>query len=460
MKWIKSLGVATTMALFAVTMLGQSPATGGQPQTPAPAGSPAGANPVQTSAPAAPARPMMRVSCPVISPAANPASFSWKHGPAEYHAYVDATKATTPAEQASLFAAFLQKYPDSDYRHAALEGEMMADSRSGQTAASVQAARRLLQSGVDAGTQLQAFYVIAGMLPSDLQLQTNLPLVAEAGDCGLKALQQVPRPASVPAAQFNAQKRAAQAIFERAIGFVEWHRKNYAAAIAPLSRAAQLNSTDPSTYYWLGVSQLYKQPPDFLGGIFSLARASDLAPSVGLITNYFRKAYTSYHGSANGMQDVLALAKTNTQPPAGFNIVSIATIRNQQNEAEYQKELQAYKNWLPPKNTFEGIEARLKRPDKARAMWDSIKGQGLDLTGIVIRSTPTTLLLAVGQAYQTKNQADVRIQLVIRHVVSRGDKVEVVGVPVSYLTRPHFLLVLNKGRIMVGARRASRRGRR
>ena len=493
MKWIRSMGVALIMALGAAAMLGQSPdagqnanapsagqsatptapgqaapatgaaqsatptapgqaapATGAaQPATPSAPGQAAPATgAAQSATPPVPARPLLQVTCPAIAPQANPAQFHWKHGLAEYNAYSAATKATG-AQQAQLFAQFAQKFPDSDYRNAALEGEMQSDARAGQTNAAVQVARQLITSGADASTQVNAFFLIGELLPTNVQLQSNLPLVSEAGQCGLKALAQMPRPANASPSSFAASQTAAKAIFERAIGFVELHRKNYAGAVGPLTRATQMNPQDPSSYYWLGISQLYSQPPNFLGGIFSLARASDLAPSTAIITNYFQKAYTSYHGSANGMQSVLALAKTNNDPPASFTIVSQAQKEMAAEEAKLKAEEYAAAHALPPSNTFEGIEARLKIPAKAPAIWRGLRDVPIELdNAVVIHSTPTILLLAVGKTYQKENQADVRLDLVIRHVYRRGGMLNVEGVPVTYHVHPHFLLVLDKGHVV------------
>ncbi len=452
MKRTRSLGVALILALIATLAIAQTPApaTGQSSTAPTPAtGAQNTSAPAAPAAPAIPPRPLMQVSCPAIAPPANPAQFHWKHGLAEYNAYAAAMKAASPAQQAEAFADFVQKFPDSDYKVAALEGEMQADYRAGQTESAIQVGQQLLATGkADAGAQVQVYYLVGGLLPSDIQLQSNLPLVAEAGQCGLKAMDRMEKPANVPEATFAQQQHVAEAIFQRAIGFVEWHRKNYAAAIAPLTQATRLNSKDPSSYYWLGLSQLYQQPADFLGGIFSLARASALAPNVSLITNYFQKAYTNYHGSTQGMQDVLNLAKTNTQPPANFNIVSFAQIQNAENEAKYKAELYKFEHQLPPANTIEGIEARLMRPDKAAKVWGNLRGVGLQLSGVVVRSTLTRLWLAVGKPYKAKNQADVQVDLVIHRLVRRGDTVNIIGVPIEYHTSPHLLIVLNKGRIL------------
>ncbi|MGH9519533.1 MAG: hypothetical protein ACRD2D_07775, partial [Terriglobales bacterium] len=67
-------------------------------------------------------------SCPAPAAAAPADKKGWKHGLPEYNDFNAAAKATDNAQKAQLAAAFVQKYPDSDYKNSALEIEMGAQA--------------------------------------------------------------------------------------------------------------------------------------------------------------------------------------------------------------------------------------------------------------------------------------------------------------------------------------------
>ncbi len=396
------------------------------------------------------------VHCLPLTPAPNTAGYKWKQGMAEYNAYVAATRAATPLQKAQLFAAFVKEFPHSDYKQAAMQAEMTAYAQAGKTLPALAVGKKLLASGAtSAPVQLAVYFLSATYLPQIIQpndpdLQTQLQQLQTAGVCGLKAINTIPRPPQLPAATFAAQQAQAREIFQRGLGFVALQDKNYAAAIPHFQAAARINSKDPLVYYWMGLSQLTIKPPQYQQGIYNLARAAALAPQVGSFNSYFTQVYSQYHGSAQGAAAVKNEALAHAQMPSGYHIVSYADIANaqaqakyNQEEAQYQKELHA----LPPADSFPGIVARLKRPSHRAKEWAQIRGVGLELQGTVIHSQPTYIVLAVPETATPSGRPDVRVDLVIRHVVRRGIQVTVLGVPYRYTLKPHFMLYMNKGRI-------------
>lgn len=397
-----------------------------------------------------------QAQCLPLTPAPSTAGYKWKQGMAEYNAYVAATRAASPLQKAQFFSAFVHEFPNSDYKQAALQDEMTAYAQAGKTLAALAVGKRLLAAGAtSAPVQLAVYFLSATYLPQVIQpndpdLQTQLSRLQTSGVCGLKALNAIPRPPQLPASTFAAQQAQAREIFQRGLGFVALQRKNYAAAIPHFQAAARINPKDPLVYYWMGLSQLTIKPPQYQLGIYNLARAAALAPQVASFNSYFTQVYSQYHGSAQGAAAVKAQALARAQMPAGYHIVSYADIANaqasakyNQEEAKYQKELHA----LPPADSFPGIVARLKRPSHRAKEWAQIRGVGLELQGTVIHSHPTYIVLAVPETATPSGRPDVRVDLVIRHVVRRGIQITVLGVPFRYTLKPHFMLLMNKGRI-------------
>ncbi|MGH9485039.1 MAG: hypothetical protein ACRD1F_08280, partial [Terriglobales bacterium] len=236
-------------------------------------------------------------SCP--APASTPAKMAWKHGRPEYDAFTAATKATG-VQQARLAAAFVQKYPDSDYKITALQVEMQAQSAipSLQPQA-VKTAETLLQTaGASAGQLLSADVIVSYLQPNlikgtDPNLQAQSQKLLTIASCGQQLLS---------SGASSAQQSQFEAILLKAKGFAQLNLKQYSDAVSTLSQVAQNDPKDPLPYYWMGIAQVTKPTPDFNAGIFDLAKASVLAPSTSGIANYLNTVYTSFHGSADGLQ--------------------------------------------------------------------------------------------------------------------------------------------------------------
>ncbi|MGH9472581.1 MAG: hypothetical protein ACRD1M_07540 [Terriglobales bacterium] len=391
-------------------------------------------------------------ACP--SPSA-PAKKAWKpgtEGTEEYTAFTAAASSKDPTQQAQLAAAFVQKYPDSDYKDDALQIELQAQyAVPSHRPEAVKTAQTLLRSpGATAQQLLIADTIISFVLPS--QVQTNDPDLAakmatlsHAATCGQQLL------ASAPAAQ---QSRFGP-IMAKALGFAQLNTKQYDAAIATLSKAAQQNPKDPLLYYWMGVSEVTKPTPDFITGIFDLAKASALAPETQAFSSYLNTVYTTYHGSTDGLQDVLATAKQSDTPPAGFHIGSKVDVENAAAEADYQAKLKALQNQLPPEDSFAGIKARLLKPDMAASEWKKVKGVGYELEGVVTKVTPKSVDIAVGvKDASASPAANVRLILAapLTKKLAVGTDVTFDGVADAFRPNPPdpntpFLLTLNQGSV-------------
>ncbi|MGH9393024.1 MAG: hypothetical protein ACRD1E_02555 [Terriglobales bacterium] len=389
---------------------------------------------------------LYQTTCAAPSPIAKP---SWKHGQAEYNDLSAATAATDPAQKAKLAADFLQKYPDSDYKATALQVEMGAESGK-QPAQAVKTAQTLVKSpGTSAEQLLSAYVLIAYVEPglaqaNDPNLAADMATLSQAATCGQQLL----------ASGTPAQQAQYGPILTKAQGFAQLNTKEYDAAISTLGKATQANPKDPLPYYWMGIAEVTKATPDYNAGLFDLARASVLAPQTQAISSYLNTVYTSFHGSTDGLQDLITLATNNNAPPAGFKVLSKVDIQNAAAIAEYNKEVEAAKNALPPPDSFPGIEARLKRPNLAADEWKQVKGQGYELDGVVTAITAKSVDIAVG-AKDPNPTADLHVILFTPLTTKRpklGEHVTVTGAAASYKPDPPdpnlpFVLTMDQGTI-------------
>ncbi len=98
---------------------------------------------------------------------------------------------------------------------------------------------------------------------------------------------------------------------------------------------------------WLGqqyVAQGKNDPTKIVLALFHYARVSEYdgpgaAPAATKTgaRKYFDKQYAGYHGSAEGADQVLAVAKTNAVPPPDFTIVSITAISEKKIKEDEEK---------------------------------------------------------------------------------------------------------------------------
>lgn len=390
-------------------------------------------------------------SCPAPAAAVPADKMTWKHGLPEYNDYKAAASATDNTQKAQLAAAFVQKYPDSDYKNGALEMEMGAQANVPSLGAqAIATAEQLIKSGSATSDNLLHAYVVISFLdpnlvqPGDAAMADKMAALTQAATCGQQLLNSAP---AEQQAQFNP-------ILTKALGFAQLNQKNYSDAIGTLTKATQLNSKDPLPYYWLGIAEVTQATPNYNNGIFDLARASVLSPQTDAIKNYLNTVYTSYHGSADGVQDVITAATNNTAPPAGFNVLSKVDVENADAMAKYNAAVEAQKNALPDPNSFAGIEARLKRPELAANEWKQVKGQGYELQGVVTAVTAKSADIVVGNSAKPDAPPDVRLILFtpLKKLPKVGESVTFSGEVLSFKPNPPdtsapFMLTMDKGTI-------------
>ena len=129
-----------------------------------------------------------------------------------------------------------------------------------------------------------------------------------------------------------AMKKAAQAT----LAWVYVQRKDHPKAETELTKYLHLDPTQASTSLSLGgelLAQNQDHPEKIPLGLYQFARAASYDGQNSLpaaarkqALDYVTKTYTTYHGSNEGLDKLLAMAKTSPFPPAGFSIESAQQI--------------------------------------------------------------------------------------------------------------------------------------
>jgi hypothetical protein len=444
---MKTSLVAIVLAFAAAAASGQQGTT--QPQTtpaaPAQAGQPT--TPSQTGQPASPAQPQQKKEI---------------KDPAEYNAYVGAVQQQDPNAKISGLEAFLTQYPNSVMKEDALEVLMSAYQQTNNQAKMLETAQRVLQANPNNLRALALLaYVKRAQAEAGQNPQQNLAEAAQYANKGLEALKTAPKADGMSDADFEKLKTQMGVIFNGAAGIAALQNKDYPTAQADLRGAVQADPNELRNVYPLALADLTGTPPNPVEGLFFIARAANLAagsPGQAQIQAYGLSQYKKYHGSDQGWNDVLASAKTNPMPPAGFDITKYVPPTPAEEAADLVK------NKTPndiKQMTFAEWEKVLSagKPEDQDKVWSVIKGVPLQMEGLVIAATPTEVQIAESEDDIQQKRADIVVTMsgtIPEKLMPKvGANLQFEGTPVSYTASP-FVMSMDKGALLTAKKPAAK----
>jgi tetratricopeptide (TPR) repeat protein len=266
--------------------------------------------------------PVVVVPCPALSPILDPSKKTWKHGDPERKAFLSAFSEKDLKQRTTLIGQFASQYPDSDYLDSLLLIKMSAEIDLKDAVAQLITAQRLVAStAADPRAKLVAYAAVADLQPAFIEQRVGSQVAPQLDDlahtvtCGEQVLTVVSANVGVDQVRVSAA-----AAFAKARGYLAWRRGQYDTAKEELREAIRLKSDGYAAYLLLGAAQLSGSSPDVPAAVFSLARASILAPDVTILDKLLRDTYRSYHGSEKGLDKVVQAARINVAPPAGFKL--------------------------------------------------------------------------------------------------------------------------------------------
>jgi len=400
--------------------------------------------------PAAPAQ----AAQPAATPAQAPAQKKEIKDPAEYNAYVGAVQQQDPNAKISGLEAFLTQYPNSVMKEDALEVLMGAYQQTNNQAKMIDTAQRVLQANPNNLRALALLsYVKRAQAEAGQNPQQNLADAAQYGNKGIEALKTATKPDGMSDADFEKLKAQVGVIFNGAAGIAALQNKDYATAQTDLKAAVQGDPNELRNVYPLALADLTGTPPNTVEGLFFIARAANLAagsPGQPQIENYGKSQYTKYHGSDQGWTDLLATAKTNPVPPAGFDVTKYVP----PTPAEQAADLVKNKTTNDIKQmSFADWELVLSagKPEDQDKVWSVIKGVPLQMEGQVISATATEVQIAESQDDIDQKRADIVVtmsgNIPDRLMPKAGASLQFEGTPVSYTPSP-FVMNMEKGALL------------
>jgi len=368
----------------------------------------------------------------------------------EYDLYVSITKETDPHKKIDLLNQWQSKYPNTEFKDLRDALFLTTYAALNQPQQTIDAAKTILATDP---SNFQALYFTTIMAPQITPVTPDVLDQAEKAANGLIAA--IPtqfdaskKPAQVSQTDWDKAKTDTEALAHTTLGWVAMQRKDYAKAETEFTQSLQQNPAAGQVSYWLGTVILAEKDPNKQApALYEFARAAayDGAGSLNpagraQVKQYLTKAYTDYHGGADGLDQLLAQAKTAAIPPGGLlNFKILSTADKAAEEAKKQQEL-AQQNpslalWLNLKNELTGANGE-------SYFNTNMKGaQTPAFTGALVSEEPETrprkLVLAIADGKTP--DCTIELESPLPGKADPGTQITFQGIAQSYTANPFMV---------------------
>jgi len=346
-------------------------------------------------------------------PKTDPPKKNWKDQQ-EYALYTEIVKPeATPAARLQNLEKWKSGYPQSEYGDTRLKIYLVTYQQMNNHRAAFDTAMEILKTEPNDAASIQE---ILGYVRALMPQQANAPLSAQ-NKADLETTEKVARALLAnPDAVYGADKKP-QGVADDAwaktkptmvnfaqftLGYIGATQKDVAKAQSELTKTLQADPSNAQASYLLAGALLAQQkehPEQMPLALFEYARAATYdgpgaldANTRKTIDGFLAKAYATYHGSAQGLDQVKTLAKASAMPPADFKIESTVDLAKKDEEKRQAaaKENPMLAFWNEIKEALTG--------DGSAAYWDAMKDAGLPaghngvtkFKGKLVSATPET----------------------------------------------------------------------
>ncbi len=371
----------------------------------------------------------------------------WKD-PAEYELYKPISQTQDPKIWLDSLDKWTKQYPQSELAEIRRQLYLEAYRQLGRPREAFHAAVEVLR---DNPKNLFALSTIVGSIyqlnpPSaaDLDQAERSTTTILANLDGIYAKEN--RPPEMSDADAAKAKPEMRVFAQKTAGWIDWTRKDFSRAEVELAKAIELDPKQGQVSYWLADSMLKQNrtnPEKQPAALYYFARAASYDGPGSLpasdrknLTAYLNAAYTKYHGSDEGLAQILASAKSNAAPPAGFRIKSAAEIEKERMEAE-----QMFDKTHPERALWKDLKAALTAPtgdtyfetNMKDALVPRLKGK---LVAMSPASKPKELVLAIEDS-----AGDVTLKLdgALPGKMEPGGEIEFEGIAKSFMKDPFMV---------------------
>jgi hypothetical protein len=364
------------------------------------------------------------------------------------------TKAPNPAEKLKLLDKWTADYPQSEYAPERAQEYLATYQALNRPADVFKAAQAILAKDPN------DFQALRGALAGIYSINNGNPPPADLAAAEQIAAHMVTdldaifAPNKVPmgmtADQWAQVKPAMKVFAQRTIGWTYLVRKDNVKAEAELTKALQMDPTQAATSQMLAsaiLAQNKTNPEKQPLAIYQYARAAAYSGTGSLDANtrkqlqaFVTKAYNQYHGSNEGLDQLLEMAKNNAMPPADFKIASTADIEaakiKAQQEADAKDPVMAIWRTIKTGLTGDNPDAFFEMTVKDVQLPPMGKFKG-KLVSMTPANRPKELVLAV-----EKDMPDVTLKLdegTLPGTMEAGGELEFVGTAKTYRKDPYML---------------------
>ena len=375
---------------------------------------------------------------------------NWKDRP-EYDLWEAINKETTAAKRLDLLNSWKEKYPNSDFADRRQQLFMTTYAELGRSGDSLAVAGEILAADPNnlraLSSALAAIFAVRNPPPTADQLT----IAERAANQVLSNLDTLfapdKKPATVSEADWSTANKNMRMVALNALAYVSWQRKDYDQAEAQFTKSLQLEPDQGQVSYWLSnVILSEKKPEKYSAALFDMARAAAFDGPGSLneagrqqVLGVFQKTYATWHGSGEGADQVLALAKTAALPPADFTIASKADILKAQmeKEEELKKANPQLALWRSLKETLTGPQGQSYFDEHMKGA-EVPGGDVKEFKGKLIEAKPETRPKQLVLSVEDGVTADAILNLnePLAGKVDAGTELGFKGVVTAYATSP------------------------
>jgi tetratricopeptide (TPR) repeat protein len=318
----------------------------------------------------------------------------WKDR-AEFDLFELIRKEQNPQARLQLLQQWEQKYPETDFKDGRYELLVQTYQQLGRAKEMMDTAKSWVASNPKAIT---GWYWINLLTVS---MNDTSPAALEYGEKAAKALLEqiedalspAKKPAQATDEQWKQQRDTMEYVAYRTLGWVSLEKQQYLDADKYFIEALKRNPNDAQVSAWAGRANVRTKQLERQGiALFHFARAAVYSGPGSFpeqarqqLMSSFEKNYINFHGSKEGMDEVLKLAQTTAVPPEGFKIESQDEIMAKQEEA--------LKKTNPVLALWVGIKRELTSPNGPAYFENSLKNAHIPgPDGIPVGDTKVTKL--------------------------------------------------------------------
>lgn len=374
---------------------------------------------------------------------AQPAQPQWADQ-AEYDLVVNGIqKEANPQKKIQLLQQWKEKYPNSAFKLQRLQAMLQTYQQLAQAPKMKEVATEMTTEDPNGVIGLVGYQTLNLLVESMADKSDAALADGEKAANGLLAiLDKVQKPAQIPDDAWAKEKLNNTVLAHKTMGWIASARKDYVAAEQAYTKALQANAKNGQASAALGTAiLLQKKPEKQSAGLYHFARAAVLEgegalpdAARGQTKAYVEKTYVNFHGSRDGLDEILNRAKTEAFPPEGFEIESKLAIQ-MKNREKLKAENPMLGRFLELKDALTGAEGE--------TYFGTLKetNAGGTYKGKLISATPETkpkeLTLSIGDGIIP--DVTLKFDEPLPGKADAGIELEFEGTVVAYTKEPFML---------------------